>query len=58
MIVIIVRGGAVQSVFSDEPDEDVKVLDFDTASDPDADAPPEQLEREIKLIERQMHQVL
>ena len=58
MIVIIVRGGVVQSVFSDEPDEDVKVLDFDDANEPDAEASPEQLEREIKLIEREMHQVL
>ena len=58
MIVIVVQGGAVQSVFSDEPDEDVKVLDFDSARDPDTEAPPEQLEREIKLIEREMHQVL
>jgi len=58
VIVIIVRGGVVQSVFSDEPDEDVKVLDFDDANEPDAEASPEQLEREIKLIEREMHQVL
>ncbi len=48
----------MQSVFSDEPDEDVKVLDFDDANEPDAEASPEQLEREIKLIEREMHQVL
>jgi hypothetical protein len=58
MIVIIIRGGVVQSVFSDEPDEDVKVLDFDDANEPDSEASPEQLEREIKLIEREMHQVL
>jgi hypothetical protein len=58
MIVIVVRGGVVQSVFSDEPDEDVKVLDFDDANEPDAEASPEQLEREIKQIEREMHQVL
>lgn len=58
MIVIIVEGGVVQSVFSDEPDEDVKVLDFDVANEPDAEAPPEQLEREIELIEKEMHQVL
>ena len=58
MIVIVVEGGVVQSVFSDEPDEDVKVLDFDNAEDPDAEAPPEQLRREVELIEREMHQVL
>lgn len=58
MIVIIVEGGVVQAVYSDKPDEDVKVLDFDAANEPDAEAPPEQLRREVKLIEKQMHQVL
>ena len=58
MIVIVIEGGCVQSVFSDEPDEDIKVLDFDNARDPDAEAPPEQLRREIRQIEREMHQVL
>ena len=58
MVVIVVSGGVVQSVYSDEPDEDVKVLDYDNARDPDAEAPPEQLDREIAQIEREMHQVL
>jgi hypothetical protein len=58
VIVIVVQGGCVTSVYSDEPDEDVKVLDFDNAEDPDAEAPPEQLRREIRQIEREMHQVL
>lgn len=58
MVVIVVSGGVVQSVYSDEPDEDVKVLDYDNARDPDAEAPPEQLDREIQQIEREMHQVL
>lgn len=58
MIVIVVEGGCVQSVYSDEPDEDIKVLDFDDAREPEAEASPEQLEREIKLIEREMYQVL
>lgn len=58
MIVIVVEGGCVQSVYSDEPDEDIKVLDLDNAREPEAEAPPEQLEREIKLIEREMHHVL
>ena len=58
MIVIVVQGGVVQAVYSDEPDEDVKVLDFDNAEDPDAEAPPDQLRREVEKIEREMHQVL
>jgi hypothetical protein len=58
MIVIVVDGGCVQAVYSDNRDEDVKVLDYDNARDPDAEAPPEQLDREIKMIERDMHQVL
>jgi hypothetical protein len=58
MIVIVVKGGVVQEVYSDDPDEDVKVLDFDNAEDPDAEVPPEQLRREVQMIEREMHQVL
>ncbi len=58
MIVIVVQGGVVQAVYSDEPDEDVKVLDYDNAREPGAEATPKQLDREIKMIERDMHQVL
>jgi hypothetical protein len=48
MIVIVVKGGCVQAVYSDEPDEDIKVLDYDNASEPVAEASPEQLNREIR----------
>ncbi len=58
MIVIVIEGGCVQSVYSDEPDVDVKVLDYDNAREPGAEASPKQLDREIKMIERDMHQVL
>jgi len=58
MIVIVVEQGLVQAVYSDEPQEDVKVLDLDHANAPDADASPKQLRREIKQVEREMHRVL
>ena len=47
-----------QAVFSDEPQEDVKVLDLDNAADPDSEITPEQTRREIAQIEREMHAVL
>ena len=58
MIVIVVEGGVVQAVFSDEPQEDVKVLDLDNAKDSDSEVTPEQMRREIAHIEREMHAVL
>ena len=58
MIVIVVEGGGVQAVFSDEPEEDVAVLDLDNAADPDSEVTPEQMCREIAQVEREMHQVL
>ena len=58
MIVVVVRAGGVKAVYSDEQYEDVKVLDFDRAEDPGAEAPPEQLRTEIRMIERDMHRVI
>ena len=58
MIVIIVEGGVVQAVFSDEPQEDVKVLDLDNAKDPDSEVTPEPMRQEIVQVEREMHAVL
>jgi hypothetical protein len=58
MIVIIVEGGVVQAVFSDEPQEDVKVLDLDNAKDPDSEVTPGQMRREIAQVERERHAVL
>ncbi|MCE5280317.1 MAG: hypothetical protein ABFD92_07745 [Planctomycetaceae bacterium] len=59
MIVIVVRGGIVQGVYSDEPEEDVVVLDFDNAaSDPDSEVTPEQMEIELEQVARDMHAVL
>jgi hypothetical protein len=56
MIVIIVEGGV--AVFSDEPQEDVKVLDLDIAADPVSEITPEQTRREIVQIEPEMRAVL
>jgi hypothetical protein len=58
MIVIVVKGGVVQEVYSDEPEEDVKVLDFDNAEDPDSEVTPEQMESELVRVAQEMHQIL
>ena len=55
MIVIIVEGGCVRDVYSDEPDEDVKVLDLDNAQ---SEGTSDQIGHEIEQVERQMHHVL
>ena len=57
VIVITVEGGVVQAVFSDEPQEDVKVLDLDNAKDPDSEVTPAQMRQEIAQVEREMHAV-
>ena len=57
MIVIVVEGGNVQAVYSDEAQEDIKVLDLDNAADPDSEVAPEQMRREIAQVERKMHPV-
>ncbi|MBI5725036.1 MAG: hypothetical protein HZA50_13830 [Planctomycetes bacterium] len=53
---VIVSGGVVQSVYSDAPDEDVKVLDFDDARESEVSA--EQMTRELRQVERDMYEVL
>jgi len=57
MIVIVVEGGVVQAVFSDEPEEDVKVLDLDDAEAGDDEVTAEQMQAEIVKVEREMHPV-
>ena len=58
MIVIVVEGGVVQAVFSDEPQEDVMVLDLDKAKDPDSEVTPQQMRLEIAHVAREMHSAL
>ncbi|MCE5327870.1 MAG: hypothetical protein LLG01_15800 [Planctomycetaceae bacterium] len=58
MIVIVVRGGIVQGVYSENKHEDVVVLDFDNAGDPDSEVTPAQMERELEQVARDMHAVL
>lgn len=58
MIVIVVEHGRVQAVFSDEPEEDVKILSLDEALDIESEVTPQQMRCEIKQVRREMHQVL
>ena len=57
MIAIVVVGGVVQAVYSDNQGEKVNVLDFDNAENPASEVSVEQLNVEVERMDREMHAV-
>lgn len=54
MIVIIVEGGAVTEVYSDNSKDEIKIVDFDDAA---ADDTGDEAMQELHAAKRDMHQV-
>ena len=61
MIVIHVQGGNVVNVYSDNPNEQVKIIDFDNVEDAveadDFDNEKTQLEQQLEDAQKTLHAV-